>query len=46
MAQINVENFTMCQWWTVNNANLTDKLNIKILGKMNWPAIIRSEVKH
>lgn len=45
MAQINAESFTVCQWWAVNNANLTDKWNITILGKMNWPKIVFSDVK-
>lgn len=42
---MNVETFTVCQW-TVYNADLTDKLNIEILGRMNWLAIICSELKH
>lgn len=35
MAQTNAESFTVYQWWAINNADLTDKWNITILGKMN-----------
>ena len=45
MVQTNAETFTVCQWWTLNEENLTDKFNMTILGKMNWPKIVFSAVK-
>lgn len=40
-----LKSFTVPQWGATNNANLMDKSNTTILGKMNWLKIVFSDVK-